>query len=159
MKKILLATLTVLAISVCSKAQTIASTEPTSKSNNEKTTTTTSSSFTAVAFSGQVGFSYGSQSAFLNFGGPGLKFSFNKAISMGLNMAPSIRVRNETDLAITQAPYAVSLGIMPSISYKKFSMIVAFHMFKVDVLNAEGQTVKGADRLRPTFGLAYKFGK
>jgi hypothetical protein len=157
MKKILLSTLTVLTISLSTKAQTVASIEPTTKNNNDKTTT--SGSLTAVAFSGQVGISYGFQSTFLNFGGPGLKFSFNKAISVGLNMAPSIRVRNETDLAITQAPYAVSLGVMPSISYKKFSAIVAFHMFKVDVVNAEGQTVKGADRLRPTFGLAYKFGK
>ena len=159
MKKILFATLTALTIGVNAKAQTVATAEPSSKTTNEKTTTTTTPSLSAVAFSGQVGVSYGSQSAFLNFGGPGLKFTLSKAVSVGLNMTPSIRFRTESDLPTVQSPVAVSLGIMPSIAYKKFSFIVAFHVFKVDVTTAEGQVIKGADRLKPTFGLAYKFGK
>jgi hypothetical protein len=112
-----------------------------------------------IIFEGQIGMSYGLESMFINFGGPGLKLKIAKKFRLGLNMASAIRIKTENDLPISQSRITASLGIMPSFTYKRLSAIVAFYTFKVDVMDEEGNIIKNADRLKPTFGLAYRFGK
>jgi hypothetical protein len=112
-----------------------------------------------VIFDGQIGMTYGLQSLFINFGGPGLKLKIAKKFRLGLNMASAIRFKTENELPLSQSRIGASLGIMPSFTYKRLSAIVAFYTFKVDVSDEEGNIVKNAECLKPTFGLAYRFGK
>jgi len=87
-------------------------------------------SFKAI---GSIAVSYhaGSESAFLNFGGPGLKLEYGK-FAIAFNMFPSLRyfqgdIDDKTDVYRTRAEITPILGSGLQLSYKKLALVLPMY--------------------------------
>ncbi len=87
-------------------------------------------SFKAI---GSVAVSYNpsSESAFLNFGGPGLKLEYGK-FGIAFNMFPSLRyfhgdINGKTDVYRTKAEVTPILGAGLQLSYKKLALVLPMY--------------------------------
>jgi hypothetical protein len=103
-----------------------------------------------VATNGLVGAAYSpsGSSAFLMFGGPGIRCSTGK-ISFGVAMYPSMRFRTDG----STPSIAPLLGGGFNIGYDRYSIIVPFYL--------TGKSASGTPNIEmaPAFGLAVRIGK
>jgi hypothetical protein len=102
----------------------------------------------ATAWDGVIMSGYVDQGAFVNFGGPSIKY-MQKPMSLGFGVLPSMRIKEDQTVGTKNSLVLPSLGFGVTFAYKHLALQVPFYY------NAKTATVDG--KWNPGFGIGYKF--
>ncbi|MBO9594726.1 MAG: hypothetical protein J7599_17615 [Niabella sp.] len=112
------------------------------------TAQTTGSKTNAALWDGMAVAGYVDKGAFINFGGPAVKWT-HKPFCISLGMLPSLRVKEDKASASRNATVTPSLGCGLSASYKHLALQVPLY-YNAKTATADGKWNVG-------LGLGYKF--
>lgn len=114
-----------------------------------QTTFSQDKKITASAWDGVLIAGYCDDGAFVNVGGPSIKY-VDKPMSIGFGVLPSMRIKEDkTNTATKNSVVTPTLGFGLTFAYKHLALQVPFYY------NAKTATADG--KWNPGFGIGYKF--